>query len=81
MVAVKGYIDGNTVVTIDDGLRNFSGNELLIRIVDKPIPNAAQTAGDERLKALNALQGVLKTSKPMTIEEIREERLKERYGL
>ena len=36
ILAVKGYIDGNTVVAIDDGLRNFSENEILIRIVDKP---------------------------------------------
>lgn len=36
MLAVKGYIDGNTVVAIDDDLRNFDGNEILIHIVDKP---------------------------------------------
>ncbi|MCR5400199.1 MAG: hypothetical protein K6E78_01235 [Treponema sp.] len=81
MFAVKGYIDGNTVVAIDDDLRNFCGNEILIQIVDKPKSDTEQTLGSERLKALHAIQGVLKLSKPMTIEQIREERLKERYGL
>ncbi len=81
MLAVKGYIDGNTVVTIDDGLQNFSGNEILIRIVDKPKPDVTEAIGDKRIKALHAIQGVLKTANPMTIAEIREERLKERYGL
>lgn len=81
MLAVKGYIDGNTVVAIDDGLRNFSGNEILIRIVDKPKPDVTQTIGDKRIKALHAIQGVLKTCRPVTIAEIREERIKERCGL
>ncbi len=81
MLAVKGYIDGNTVVAIDDDLRNFDGNEILIHIVDKPKPDVAQTVGSERLKALHAIQGVLKLSKPITIAQIREERLKEKYGL
>lgn len=81
MLAVKGYIDGNTVVAIDDDLRNIDGNEILIHIVDKPKPDVIQTVGSERLKALHAIQGVLKLSKPITIAQIREERLKERYGL
>ena len=81
MLAVIGYIDGNTVVAIDDDLRNFDGNEILIHIVDKPTSDATQTAGSERLKALHAIQGVLKLSSPITIAQIREERLKERFGL
>lgn len=81
MLAVKGYIDGNTVVAIDDDLRNFDGNEILIHIVDKPKSDVTQAAGSERLKALRAIQGVLKLSKPITIAQIREERLKEKYGL
>ena len=36
MLSVKGYIDGNTVVALDDGLRNFNGSEILIRLVKKP---------------------------------------------
>ena len=36
MLAVKGYIDGNTVVAIDDDLQNIDGNEILIHIVEKP---------------------------------------------
>ena len=75
MLAVKGYIDGNTVVAIDDDLRNFDGNEILIHIVDKPKSDVTQAAGSERLKAFHAIQGVLKLSKPMTIAQIREERL------
>lgn len=76
MLAVTGYIDGNTVVAIDDDLRNFDGNEILIHIVDKPKSDVTQIVGSERLKALYALQGVLKLRKPMTIAQIREERLK-----
>lgn len=75
MLAVKGYIDGNTVVAIDDDLRNFDGNEILIHIVDKPKSDVTQNVGSERLKALHAIHGVLKLSKPMTIAQIREERL------
>ena len=81
MLAVKGYIDGNTVVALDDGLRDFSGSEILIRLVDNPNAKQNPAAGNERLNALKAIQGVLKGSRPMTVAEIREERLKERYGL
>ncbi|MBQ9621884.1 MAG: hypothetical protein IJP90_03375 [Treponema sp.] len=85
MLSVKGYIDGNTVVTLDDGLRNFNGSEILIRLVKKPEAQPAVQraipAKTERRKALQAIQGVLKGCKPMTIAEIREERLAERYGL
>lgn len=79
MIAVNGYIDGNTLVAIDDSLRNFNGSEILIRLVDKPKNKIS--AGSERQKALQAIQGVLKTCRPTSIAEIREERLKERYGL
>lgn len=78
MLAITGYIDGNTVVAIDNKLNDFTGNEILVKIVEKP---KSQITGTERLKALQSLQGVLKNTKPMTIEEIREERLSERYGL
>ena len=81
MTAVKGYIDGNTVVAIDDGLRNFRGNEILIQIVDKPKTEITHAVGSERIKALHSIQGVLKSLKPITVSEIREERLKEKYGL
>ena len=83
MLAVKGYIDGNTVVTIDNSLHDFKGHELLIRIVEKPqvVTNQTTTDVNEKLKALHSIKGVLKDCKPMTIEEIREERLSERYGL
>ncbi|MBO7582716.1 MAG: hypothetical protein J6T20_02865 [Treponema sp.] len=81
MLAVKGYIDGNTVVAIDDDLQNIDGNEILIHIVEKPKSDVTRSAGSERLKALHAIQGVLKLSKPITIAQIREERLKEKYGL
>ena len=50
MLTVKGYIDGNTVVAIDDDLRDFDGNEILIHIVEKPKPDVTQTVGSERLK-------------------------------
>ena len=75
MLAVKGYIDGNTVVAIDDDLQNIDGNEILIHIVEKPKSDVTQTVGSERLKALHAIQGVLKLSKLITIAQIREERL------
>ena len=78
MLAITGYIDGNTVVALDNKLNDFTGNEILVKIVEKP---KSQTPASERLKALQSLQGVLKNTKPMTIEEIREERLAERYGL
>ncbi len=85
MYALEGYIDGNTVVTLDDGLRNFNGSEILIRIVEKPkkqpVVQKSSVSANERLNGLKAIQGVLKTSKQMTIAEIREERLAERYGL
>ena len=85
MYSLKGYIDGNTVVALDDNLRDFTGTELLIQIVEKPkasvTTQTSQTSGSERLKALHSLQGILKGAKPTTISEIREERLKERYGL
>lgn len=81
MLAVKGYIDGNTVVAIDDDLQNIDGNEILIHIVEKPKSDVTRSACSERLKALHAIQGVLKLSKPITIAQIREERLKEKYGL
>ena len=78
MLAITGYIDGNTVVAIDNKLNDFTGNEILVKIVEKP---KSQTPAGERLKALQSLQGVLKITQPITIEEIREERLSERYGL
>ena len=81
MLAVKGYIDGDTVVALDNGLRDFSGSEILIRLVDNPNAKPPMTAGNERINALKAIQGVLKGSRRMTIAEIREERLKERYRL
>ena len=81
MLAVKGYIEGNTVVAIDDDLQNYDGNEILIHIVDKPKSDETQTVSSQRLEALHALQGVLKLSKPISIAQIREERLKERFGL
>ena len=85
MLSVKGYIDGNTVVALDDGLRNFNGSEILIQLVKKPevqpVAQNAVPAKNERRKALQAIQGVLKDCKPLTIAEIREERLSERYGL
>lgn len=83
MLAVKGYIDGNTVVAIDDGLNNFTGTELLIRIVEKPqnVHQQPEKNKSERINALHAIQGVLKGCKPTTIEQIHEERLGERYGL
>ena len=85
MLSVQGYIDGNTVVTLDDGLRNFNGSEILIRLVEKPKDQSSaqklNATRNERRTALQAIQGVLKGCKPLTIAEIREERLSERYGL
>ncbi len=85
MYSLKGYIDGNTVVALDNNLHDFTGTELLIQIVEKPksldTTQTSKTSGSERLQALKSLQGVLKGIKPMTISEIRDERLKERYGL
>lgn len=81
MLAVKGYIEGNTVVAIDDDLQNYDGNEILIHIVDKPKSDVTEAVASKRLKALHAIQGVLKLSSPITIAQIREERLKERFGL
>ena len=49
MLAVKGYIDGNTVVALDDGLRDFSGSEILIRLVDNPNAKTTLASGSERL--------------------------------
>ncbi|MBR5401867.1 MAG: hypothetical protein IK102_08645 [Treponema sp.] len=78
MVSMKGYIEGNTVVAIDDNLNDFTGNELLIHIVDKP---KSQPVANERIEALKSIRGVLKDCKPITISEIREQRLSEKYGL
>ena len=78
MVSMKGYIEGNTVVAIDDNLNDFTGNELLIHIVEKP---KSQPVVSERLEALKSIRGVLKDFKPITISEIREQRLSEKYGL
>ena len=67
------------------GLNLADGTELLIHIVDKPANKLASQklspAENERLKALKSITGVLKNCKPVTIEEIREERIRERYGL
>ena len=85
MLAVKGYIDGNNVIAIDGDIHNFKGSELLIHIVDKPANKLASqklsAVENERLNALKSITGVLKNCKPVTIEEIREERIRERYGL
>ena len=78
MLAITGYIDGNTLVAIDNKLNDFTGNEILVKIVEKP---KSQITASDHLKALQSLQGVLKNTKPMTIEEIREERLSKRFGL
>lgn len=86
MIAVNGYIDGNTVVATDESLRNFKGDEIIIRIMkktttDSDLQKRTRTTTEERLAALKELQGVLKGCKPISIEEIREARLAERYGL
>ena len=80
MYSLKGYIDGNTVVAIDNGLHDFAGSELLIQIVEKPQSRPMPT-GTERLQALKSLQGIIKGARLTSIAEIKEERLKERYGL
>ena len=41
----------------------------------------SQPVVNERLEALKSIQGVLKDCEPITISEIREQRLSERYGL
>ena len=51
MLAITGYIDGNTVVAIDNKLNDFTGNEILVKIVEKP---KSQITGTERLKALRS---------------------------
>ena len=84
MTTIDGYIDGNAVIALDGALRNFTGSEILIRLVEKPKePPATQEkpAENERQKALQAIRGVLKTCGATTIEKIREGRMAERYGL
>ena len=85
MLVIPGYIDGNTVVAIDSELNNFSGSEILFKIVEKPKTQTAvqnsQAPESERMKGLKAIQGVLKLDKKLTMEDIRKERLAERYGL
>ena len=85
MFTVKGYIDGNNVIAIDGDIHNFKGSELLIHIVDKPgnkfLSKKSIPSENERLNALKSITGVLKNCKPVTIEEIHEERIRERYGL
>ena len=83
MTEISGYIDGNTVVALDDGLRDFKGSEVLIRLVEKPERQGEErkTTDEERMEAIKAISGILHMEKPMTIKEIREERLRERYGL
>lgn len=84
MTTIDGYIDGNAVIALDGELSNFTGSEILIRLVEKPKePPAAQEkpAENERQKALQTIRGVLKTCGETTIENIREGRMAERYGL
>lgn len=89
MIAVNGYIDGNTVVATDESLRNFKGDEIIIRIIKKPKTESEQKSvqqrqkptAEERRAAVKAISGVLGLNKAMTIEDVREERLKERYGI
>lgn len=89
MTAINGYIDGNTVVALDDGLKDFVGSEILIRLVEKPkeqivkqpTEQKRKPTDEERMEAIKAISGILHMDKPMTIKEIREERLRERYGL
>jgi hypothetical protein len=73
MISVNGYIDGNTLIATDDALRNFRGKEILIRILPRPVKKPSLE--DKRLEALDAISGILNQSKPMTMADIRAERL------
>ena len=75
MISVNGYIDGNTLIATDDALRNFRGKEILIRILPRPVPVKKPSLEDKRLEALDAISGILNQSKPMTMADIRAERL------
>ena len=85
MYSLKGYIDGNTIVALDNNLHDFTGTELLSQIVEKPksldTTQPSKPSGSERLQSLKSIQGVLKGIKPITISKIRDEHLKIRYGL
>ena len=74
MISVNGYIDGNTLIATDDALRNFRGKEILIRILPRPVKKPSLKE-DKRLEALDAISGILNQSKPMTMADIRAERL------
>ena len=73
MISVNGYIDGNTLIATDDALRNFRGKEILIRILPRPVKKPSLE--DKLLEALDAISGILNQSKPMTMADIRAERL------
>ncbi|MBP5176748.1 MAG: hypothetical protein ILP07_12675 [Treponema sp.] len=77
MLALNGYIDGNTLIATDDSLKNFHGDEILIRIVKKNArhENIGEIEKAEKLSALKAIGGVLNQNKAMTIADIRAERL------
>lgn len=77
MFALNGYIDGNTLIATDDSLKNFHGDEILIRIVKKNArkKNVRNIEETEKLSALKAIGGVLNQNTAMTITEIRAERL------
>lgn len=77
MFALDGYIDGNTLVATDESLRNFHGGEILIRVVQNNTrqEKASDNEKNEKLSALKAIRGVLGQNKPLTIADIRSERL------
>lgn len=77
MFALDGYIDGNTLVATDESLRNFHGGEILIRVVQNnaQAKESPDNGENEKLSALKAIRGVLGQNKPLTIADIRAERL------
>lgn len=77
MFALDGYIDGNTLVATDESLRNFHGGEILIRVVQNNTrqEKLPEKEKNEKLSALKAIRGVLGQNKPLTIADIRSERL------
>ena len=77
MFALDGDRDGNTLVATDESLRNFHGGEILIRVVQNNTrqEKASDNEKNEKLSALKAIRGVLGLNKPLTIADIRAERL------
>ena len=78
MQAAAGYFDGNTCIPLDT--RIFKPNQRVIITALDEFVQPAQKTKPSVDAVLDELTGILQSNMPMTIAEIRAERLEEKYG-